>query len=395
MNTEEKIYNLTSKLSEAFDSLGTGKCRSDFAGAYVKDEKLNIILVDNADIDYYKNLLNDDSVVYHYTDISYDELIRIKNMLFDHLIEYGVYSSALIDEKSVIELTVENNEKASDIKKLLKEKGVAENTIQNHFVFVIKEDIQKQLPHFDDFEIISDESCAFDKSVKATKTVYPGHMISAMYHIPDTNKYANCLGTLGYNAKRGTITGFVTAWHTVSETTKVYLQQFTTTSDNTYIGLATDMNDATQYDAAFVPFNSGDGSSISMSRKIYNTNVTINKVATTNTFNTITGSVVHLYGYKNTSTGTVSSSSVDYIATFKKPTAVSDEYIYTKAIIRDTMRITGAKLDHGDSGAPTTYESGNSFTLLGLVSGRTENTSEYVFVSKINNINSALGTTIA
>ena len=45
---------------------------------YVEDEDLHIILVNNADIEHYKQILNDDNVIYHYTDISYTDLIGIR-----------------------------------------------------------------------------------------------------------------------------------------------------------------------------------------------------------------------------------------------------------------------------------------------------------------------------
>lgn len=62
MTVNEKNAVLTAKLAEDFESSLSKSCRDDFAGVYIKDGKLHIILVDGADTAHYKALFNDDTV---------------------------------------------------------------------------------------------------------------------------------------------------------------------------------------------------------------------------------------------------------------------------------------------------------------------------------------------
>lgn len=118
MTNEKRIDILSDRLSEDFSKIVNRPTmyRSDFAGVYVEDDKFNIILTSDADRDHYKQVLNDDSVIYHYTDISYSSLIETRNMLRDFYDIFNIVAAAIIDRSSTIELTVTNNESITDIK---------------------------------------------------------------------------------------------------------------------------------------------------------------------------------------------------------------------------------------------------------------------------------------
>lgn len=99
----------------------------------MEDDKFNIILTSDADRDHYKQVLNDDSVIYHYTDISYSSLIETRNMLRDFYDIFNIVAAAIIDRSSTIELTVTNNESITDIKNFLKSRNYTDSFINNHF----------------------------------------------------------------------------------------------------------------------------------------------------------------------------------------------------------------------------------------------------------------------
>lgn len=141
MNATERIDALTAKLSDDFNSIRNSPFmyRSDFAGAYVKDENLHVILVNNADINHYRNVFDDDSVVYHYTDVSFVDLIETRNLLRDYYDRFNIAAAAIIDELSVIELTVIDKKSITEIIKFLKERNFTDDFINKHLVFVIGE----------------------------------------------------------------------------------------------------------------------------------------------------------------------------------------------------------------------------------------------------------------
>ena len=104
--TEERLNLLYQRLSVDFSTIKNKPTmfRNDFAGMYVEDEDLHIILVNNADIEHYKQILNDDNVIYHYTDISYTDLIGIRNMFRDYYERFNIVSAAVMNHNSSIEL---------------------------------------------------------------------------------------------------------------------------------------------------------------------------------------------------------------------------------------------------------------------------------------------------
>lgn len=101
---------------------------------YVEDEDLHIILVNNADIEHYKQILNDDNVIYHYTDISYTDLIGIRNMFRDYYERFNIVSAAVMNHNSSIELTVTDEKSIPAIKYFLKSRNFTDLFIEKHFI---------------------------------------------------------------------------------------------------------------------------------------------------------------------------------------------------------------------------------------------------------------------
>lgn len=391
MLTEKRIDELTCKLTDDFDKNENGKLRSDFAGAYVKDNDLHIILVDNADVEYYKSVLNDDSVKYHYTDVSYAQLFDTRNMLRDVYSQYGIYMAAINDEKSQIQLTILDVSSSDGIKSYLRLKGVPNSFIDKHIVFIEDKDILNHIPQMneDEFcEIMDDEVSANEKESKADITVYPGQKVWGLWYNTTTGKYNTNIATIGFDALRGSDVGFVTAWHFAYNKSKMFLHAVTSSADNSYIGTNNNGLFAEGHDTAFIIFDSGDGSTIKKSRKIMNTEKSLTHVASISTITSLPGKTLHLYGAVTSSTGTVVSTSVDYEMRY----TLSDG-TYTTTRVYDTIDVSGASQVGGDSGGPITYEVGSNVTLVGILSG-ISNDKLHTFVNKITNITEGMRVTV-
>ena len=141
--TEERLNLLSQRLSVDFSTIKNKPTmfRNDFAGMYVEDEDLHIILVNNADIEHYKQILNDDNVIYHYTDISYTDLIGIRNMFRDYYERFNIVSAAVMNHNSSIELTVTDEKSIPAIKYFLKSRNFTDLFIEKHFIFIKGEPI--------------------------------------------------------------------------------------------------------------------------------------------------------------------------------------------------------------------------------------------------------------
>ena len=361
--------------------------------AYVKDNILHIILVDNADTEHYKSILNDDSVGYHYTDVSYTQLFDTRNMLRDIYEKCGIYIAAINDETSQIELTVIDLGVLDDIKSYLKSKGISDSFIDKHVVLIEDKDILSHIPkvHYEIYECITDESLSNEKDSKAAVTVYPGQKVWGTVRNPVTGTARTNVATIGFDALRGITSGFVTAWHFAHDTMKFYLNAVSSTSDNSYIGTGGNGLYSEAFDTAFIEFDSGNGSTLSKSRKIIGTDKSLTHVANSNTITALAGKTLHFYGAKNSSTGTVSSTSVDYEMSYPLATG---ETATTR--VYDTIKVSGTSEDHGDSGGPVTYESGTNVTLVGTISGISTSTyALYTYVNKITNICNGMQITVS
>lgn len=381
MTNEKRIDILSDRLSEDFSKIVNRPTmyRSDFAGVYVEDDKFNIILTSDADRDHYKQVLNDDSVIYHYTDISYSSLIETRNMLRDFYDIFNIVAAAIIDCSSTIELTVTNNESITDIKNFLKSRNYTDSFINNHFSFKLGEAVNITVP--EDTPEIDDSDLITTSNTSTNYIAYPGLEVQGKntYTSP---KYA--AATVGFSAKTSTTKGIVTAWHYATHVSKHYWAppsgNFATNADTISSPI---------YDSTFIAFNSSyDGTTSTVSKVIYNTSKTITNVATSSTLSSISGKTLHHYGHIHSNvTGTVDSTSTDYTMTYTS-------YSGTKTTfkVKDTIRIKGAtSLGSGDSGGPVTYESGSKIILIGTISAQG---STYQYINKVTNITSALGVTV-
>lgn len=375
MTAIERTDLLIAKLVEDFKNISNNPLmyRNDFAGVYIKDDIFHIILVNNADIEHYQKLFNDNSVEYHYTDVSFTDLIQTRNWLRDYYDRFGIVSAAIIDELSVIELTITDENSITTIKQFLLDHNFTKSFINAHFSFVVGTPLHI---YFDEEQLPND--C---RTVNATTyTANPGKKLQGY------NTYSSStlsLASVGFSAKT-TVNGIVTAWHYAVHTSKHYWGSYTS---NGYFATNASNINSSMYDAAFIPFNSGDGSTTNVSKTINNTNKTLTHVATTNTISALSGKTLHFYGHKNpNSIGTVNSTSVDYVMSYTNSSGTT-----STITIKDTIRTTGASLDHGDSGGPVTYEGTSNITLVGIVSGKS---STYQYISKITNIRSALGVSV-
>lgn len=293
-------------------------------------------------------------------------------MLREYYTKFNIVEAAIIDSESVIELTVTDENSIADIKDFLRNNNITDEFIDRHFKFVIGEQICMD---YEDEELSDDQTSV----ASGTYTANPGRKVRGWRRYE--SRYS--VATVGFCAERASKKGIVTAWHFVVGTKSYYWEL----KAQGYFATSSGVVNSSTYDASFIPFNTGDGVTTNVSRTIYGTTTQITHVGTANTFNTINGHTVHLYGQTNPNiTGTVNLTSADYNMSYNNAEGAS-----ATTLVKDNLRLTGAGITPGDSGGPVTYENGGNVTLLGIISGKSSN---YQYISKITNINSALGTSV-
>lgn len=391
--TEERLNLLYQRLSVDFSTIKNKPTmfRNDFAGMYVEDEDLHIILVNNADIEHYKQILNDDNVIYHYTDISYTDLIGIRNMFRDYYERFNIVSAAVMNHNSSIELTVTDEKSIPAIKYFLKSRNFTDLFIEKHFIFIKGEPIIFESSNTE-YIIDTNETACDTQDLKSGKySANSGRKIIGKNTYKNSNqKYETSYATVGFPAKSSTSLGIVTAWHFAVHTSKYYWN-YNQTTKKLYANIASsaDTTHSSSYDSTFVSFNSDDQTDSIISRYIMNTQKVVEKPATDSFINTMTGRTVHCYGQIHSDvTGTVVSPSQDLRITYHSYSGVETTYL-----IKDTIKIKNAStLDHGDSGGIVTYEYNSKVYLIGTIAGKNNS---YQYINKYPNIRDSLQITFA
>lgn len=391
--TEERLNLLFNRLFNDFSTVKNVPTmfRSDFAGMYIEDEDLHIVLVNNADTKHYKQILNDDDIIYHYTDISYTDLIEIRNMLRDYYERFNIVSAAIMDRYSSIELTVTNEKSIPVIKTFLKSRNFTDLFIEKHFIFIKGEPIIFEVPNTE--YVLNTNEATFDtQDLKTGKySANPGRKIIGKTTYKNSNqKYETAYATVGFPAKSSTSLGIVTAWHFAVHTSKYYWN-YDQTTQKLYANFASsaDTTHASNYDSTFIAFNSDDQTDSVVSKYIMNTKKIVEKPATDSFINTMTGRTVHCYGQIHSDvTGTVVTPSQDFRITYHSYSETETTYL-----IKDTIKIKNAStLDHGDSGGIVTYEYNSKVYLIGTIAGKNNS---YQYINKYPNIRDSLQITFA
>lgn len=350
------------------------KFKDEYGGMYYSnvDQCIHLNIMKEANSSIYDDIIGEYSkyVKYHECDVSYNQLLTVRNSLRQIYKDISIISASVVDANSSIEIELEDEKSKKRIIDYLISTEITENFIDNHIKFFIysSKNYEEEVSSISEMSVTNSVAANPGKTIQGEKIEAPGTCVKA---------------TNGFSAVRNGVYGIVTAWHYTVHTSRHFWVEARTA--NQFAN--TNYSDNSTHDSAFIPFDPSCPCSSTVSKTIEGTTKHFTHVATSSTISGLSGKSLKFYGCITPGQiGIVSALTADYNMSYIDSTGTT-----RTTMVLDCIRTTNASVNHGDSGGPVIYEGSTNVTLVGIISGKS---SSYQYINKITNIRSDLSVNV-